>query len=497
MEQYIKTYKEQLKKLKAYEYAIWLMGWDKETETPSQGYAYADKQFGVLAEAAYNLESDPQYVKAIEYLYDHLDALEDADFKVEIKKAKKGLRIVQKVPKQEYLDYQMLIQSSLPVWVKAKQANDFSMFAPTLEKIIAFNRKLVAYLETDELKGYDVLLDFYEEGTGMKAYDHFFDTLKEELVPFVQDVTKTKLRFPKRLKFGPFPVDKQREFADYLMDVFGYDQSKGLLKESAHPFTSGVTSTDTRITTHYYEDNIRSSIFSVIHEMGHGIYEQQNDAKYDETALHGGTTLGIHESQSRMFENMIGRSFAFWETHYNKLVSLFPKQLKNISLLDFYKFINEAKKSLIRIEADELTYSLHILVRYEIEKALISGKLKVKDLPKRWNYLYSKYVGKRPKTDAEGVLQDIHWAHGSIGYFPTYALGSACAAQIYDAMNKDINVETAVRTNKIELINQWLKEHIHQFASSKTPEEIMVFATGKPFDPQYYVDYLKRKFSQL
>ncbi len=497
MEQYIKTYKAQQQKLKAYEYAIWLMGWDKETETPVKGYAYADRQFGVLAEEMYNLESDPSYVEAIEYLYDHLDELEESDFKVEIKNAKKGLRIVQKVPKDEYLAYQMLIQSSMPVWVEAKKNNNFASFAPTLEKVIAFQRKLVKYLETDDLKGYDVLLDFYEEGMGQKAYDEFFNVIKEELVPFVQEVTKTKLRFPKRLKVGPFPIDKQREFANYLMDVFHYDLEKGLLKESAHPFTSGVASTDTRITTHYHEDDIKSSIFSVIHEMGHGIYEQQNDEKYDDTALHGGTTLGIHESQSRMFENMIGRSFAFWETHYHKLVELFPKQLKNVSVIDFYKFINEVKKSLIRIEADELTYSLHILVRYEIERALISGKLKVKDLPKRWNYLYGKYVGKKPKTDSEGVLQDIHWAHGSIGYFPTYALGSACAAQIYDAMNKDINVETAIRTNKIALINDWLKEHIHKFASSKSAEEVMVIATGKPFDPHYYVDYLKKKYSNL
>ena len=265
MEQYIKTYKEQLQKIKAYEYAIWLMGWDKETETPVKGYAYADKQFGVLAEAAYNLESDPAFIEAIEYLYDHVDALEDPDFKVEIKKAKKGLRIVQKVPKDEYLGYQMLIQSSMPVWVQAKKNNDFESFAPTLEKIVAFQRKLVKYLETDELKGYDVLLDFYEEGMGVKEYDAFFNTIKEQLVPFVQEVTKTSLRFPKKLKVGPFSVDKQKELANYLMEVFHYDLEKGLLKESAHPFTSGVTSTDTRITTHYHEDDIKSSIFSVIH----------------------------------------------------------------------------------------------------------------------------------------------------------------------------------------------------------------------------------------
>ena len=197
-----------------------------------------------------------------------------------------------------------------------------------------------------------------------------------------------------------------------------------------------------------------------------------------------------------MFENMIGRSFAFWQTHYPKLVELFPKQLKDISVVEFYHYINQAKRSLIRIEADELTYSLHIMVRYELEKELMSGKLKVKDLPKKWRSKMSEYVGVRPKTDKEGVLQDIHWSGGAIGYFPTYALGSAYAAQIYHAMNQEINVESAIETNQIELINAWLKDHIHQYAQTKTPKEIMMIATKEPFNPMYYIEYLKRKFQE-
>jgi carboxypeptidase Taq len=390
---------------------------------------------------------------AIEKLYENMDQLEDHDFKVEIKNAYKDLRMIKKVPKDEYLAYGLLTQEGPHIWAEAKDKNDFEMYRPTLEKIVAFNQKLVKYLETDELKGYDVLLDMYEEGFGVKEYDM------------------------------------------YLMDVFHYDRSKGVLKESAHPFTSGVSSVDTRITTRYHEDNLASSIFSTIHEMGHAIYELQNDPKYDDTMLHGGTSLGIHESESRMYENMIGRSYAFWKIHYPKLVEIFPKELKNITLEEFYQYINRAERSLIRIEADELTYALHVLVRYEIEKQLISGKLKVKDLPKRWNGLMSKYVGKKPSNDKEGVLQDIHWSFGSFGYFPTYALGSAYAAQIYQAMNKEINVEEAVLNNQINLINDWLKEHVHKFGRSKTPKEIMMIATNEEFKPSYYVDYLIKKFT--
>ena len=230
--------------------------------------------------------------------------------------------------------------------------------------------------------------------------------------------------------------------------------------------------------------------------MGNGSYELQNDPKYDDTTLHGGSSLGIHESQSRMYENMIGRSYEFWQVHYPKLVELFPKQLKGIEHDEFYHFINRAERSLIRIEADELTYALHVMVRYELEKQLINGNLKVKDLPKRWKTLMGQYVGMRPKTDKEGVLQDIHWSGGMIGYFPTYALGSAYAAQMYHAMNKAFSVEEAILQNDIKKINAWLKDHVHTFASSKNPKEILQICTQQDFNPQYYVDYLKQKFSK-
>lgn len=496
MENYIKIYEETRKKLKAYGYMMWLMSWDRETEAPKASLAYSAKQFSVIQEELYKIESDPEYMDAIEKLYENIEQLEDPDFKVEIKNAYKDLRMIKKVPKSEYLAYGLLTQEGPHIWAEAKEKDDFEMFRPTLEKIVDFNKKLVKYLETDELKGYDVLLDMYEEGFGVKEYDLFFNTVKEDLAPFVLEVTKAKHRFSRKLTKGIFPKDGQIKFSKYLIDVFNYDKNKGVLKESAHPFTSGVSSVDTRITTRYHEDNLASSIFSTIHEMGHAIYELQNDEKYDDTMLHGGTSLGIHESESRMYENMIGRSYAFWKIHYPKLVEIFPKQLKNISLEEFYKYINRSERSLIRIEADELTYALHVLVRYELEKQLISGKLKVKDLPKRWNGMMSKYVGKRPTTDKEGVLQDIHWSFGSFGYFPTYALGSAYAAQIYDAMNKEINIEEAILNNQIHLINDWLKEHVHRFGKSKTPKEILLIATKQNFDPSYYVNYLKRKFSE-
>ncbi|MCF7932648.1 MAG: carboxypeptidase M32 [Acholeplasmataceae bacterium] len=494
MEQAIQTYLDMRKRLKAYEYFDWLAGWDRETEAPKGSQAYYSKMVEVMALERYALESQADYMNAIETLFEHLDTL-DPDLRVEIKNANKALRMIKCVPKDELIAYQVLVSGASNVWAQAKDNDDFAAFEKTLEQVVAFNRKLVKYLETDTLKGYDVLLDLYEEGMGVKDYDAFFDHLRTELVPFVKEVMDApKKTYPRRLKSARYPKDLQQSFSMYLLDVFKYDQSHGVLKTSAHPFTSGVASVDTRITTHYDETNITSSIFSTIHEMGHAIYEMQNDPKYDETNLHGGSSLGIHESQSRLYENMIGRSRAFWDTHYGALVNTFPKQLKNISLDDFFGYINQAKRSLIRIEADELTYALHVMVRYELEKAMINGRLKVSDLPKKWRLLMGRYVGKRPANDKEGVLQDIHWSFGSIGYFPTYALGSAYAAQIYDAMAKELDIDQLIRTNQISVINDWLKDHVHRFGQSKTPKEIIMHATGKPFDPSHYVTYLKDKF---
>lgn len=494
MEKYIKQYQETQKNIRAFEYALWLISWDQETEMPKKALEYRTQQLAVLTEKLYDLRKDSNYIKAVETLYENLDKI-DETLALEIKKINKSLDLVRKVPKDELLEYQMLQKTSATYWAEAKEKDDFQIFLPYLEKIIDFNKKLTKYLATDELKGYDVLLDMYEEGFKTKDYDNFFNTLKEELVPFVLTATKQKLKVSRKLTKGTFDPIKQKEFSMYLTEVFSFDNERGVLKESIHPFTSNITSTDVRITTAYKENLLESSIFSTIHELGHAIYEQQIDPKYNGTVLGAGASLGIHESQSRMYENMIGRSYAFWETHFPKLQEIFKKELKNISLLEFYQYINISKRSLIRTEADELTYPLHIMVRYQIEKELIDGKLKAKDLPRKWRQLMSEYVGIRPKTDKEGVLQDIHWSTGSIGYFPTYALGSAYAAQIYHVMNSEINIESMVENNHIVKINHWLKEKVHQFGATKTAREILINATKMDFDPSFYIEYLKRKFS--
>ncbi|MGI6360410.1 MAG: carboxypeptidase M32 [Acholeplasmatales bacterium] len=481
------------KKINAYSYALWLLSWDAETESPSEAHNYRVRQMEVLHKENYRLLMSKERIETIEALLkeEKLDAL----FKRELELEKKSIDRIKKIPEEEYLKYQTLIQESMVVWKKAKEESNFKIFEDTLDEIITYNKKLIKYLETDTLKGYNVLLDMYEENMTIRDYDMFFNTLNKELVPFVLEVAKNKRRHPKVLTHGNFDKDLQRKFNRDLAGIFNYDLNKGVIKESVHPFTSGLVSVDTRITTAYH-NNIDSAIFSTIHEMGHAIYEQQVNHEFDGTALSGGVSMGIHESQSRFYENIIGRGYAFWETHYSKLREYFPV-LKRVSLEEFYAYINRVKCDFIRIDSDELTYSLHIMVRYEIEKQIFNGNLKTKDIPKLWNKLYKEYLGVNVKKDSLGALQDIHWSMGSFGYFPTYALGSAIAAQLYYEMEKDFNVKLAIKEGKISKINDWLKEKIHKYGRLHTPKELLMIATKEPFNPKYYIRYLKEKFRDL
>ncbi|WP_035357408.1 carboxypeptidase M32 [Acholeplasma granularum] len=494
MQEQIDIYINMRKRLYAYNYAMWVLEWDMETELPTGAVNHRAEQIEVLTNEIYALETDKKYLKAITELFENKDKLDDL-LKREIEKVEKEMRLIKKMPKEEYIDYQVLLSKSTSIWSKAKSNDDFESFLPTLEKIVSYQRKIVKYLQTPTLKGYDVLLDMYEEGFTTKEYDEFFEKLRQELLPFVLTATSGKKPLSRKLTKNTFPIYKQKMFNMYLTDVFKFDLARGALRTSAHPFTSNFSTYDVRITTRYLENSIESAIFSTIHEMGHAIYEQNINPDLNGTYLATGASMGIHESQSRMYENMIARSYSFWEAHYDHLKEIFSKELKGVSLLEFYQYINRAERSVVRTEADELTYPLHIMVRYEIEKLLISGKLKPKDLAKKWKRLSQEYIGIRPKNDTEGVLQDIHWAVGSFGYFPTYALGSAYAAQIYYAMNKDFNIENAISDNNIEKINQWLKQHIHQYGQTKSPKEIIFDATKEVFNPNYYIEYLKRKFS--
>jgi len=491
----MKKFKEIQMKQKAYDYVLSIASWDSGTEAPRGAFARRAEMLGMISGELFSLGTSKEYIEAVYGLFEKLDELDDISQR-EIKSAKKDLDQIINIPKEEFIEFSKLLSLSQQVWQDAKENNDFESFRPNLEKIVDFVKKFAKYYN-DVDHPYDILLDRYEEGMSMKEYDAFFDTLRKDLVPFVKEVLNSGKVLNDAFITEFYPVDKQKKFADYLIDVLAFNRDNGLMKESVHPFTWNTHSGDVRFTTKYLENFMFSSVFAAIHELGHATYEQQIDPKWENTELSSVQNMGIHESQSRFYENTIGRSFEFWKTHYYKLQEIYPVELKDVSLDDFYRGVNKVEASFIRVEADELTYSMHIMIRYEIEKMLFSGDIDVKDLPKIWNEKMVEYLGIEPKDDSEGVLQDMHWSGAGFGYFPTYALGSAYSAQFYYAMKKEINIEELVENNKISVINKWLKEKIHQYGGSKTPKELLLEVTGEEFNPKYYVKYLKEKYSKL
>jgi carboxypeptidase Taq len=392
----------------------------------------------------------------------------------------------EKIPMDEYVAYDVARNEASHVWHTAKVTDDFASFAPHLEKLIEFSRKFAGYWDSEK-EPYNVLLDTYEKGLNMDTLDAFFGLLKKELRPVVDD----------SFLFRRFPLEKQRKLSDRLMEVLTIDRDHCNIGEVEHPFTTGFSKDDVRITTHYHEKDFTSSMYSVIHEGGHALYELNigDDIRY--SPLGGGASMSIHESQSRFYENIIGRSEAFLTYILPDIQKLGPKALKDVTPHDFYLAVNKSKPSLIRTQADELTYCFHVMIRYELEKQLIAGTLAVKDLPAAWNALYKEYLGVDVPDDTRGVLQDSHWSSGSFGYFPSYALGSAYGAQMLKVMERDIPVWELVAKGDLKPIVGWLTERIYRYGRLLKPNELILKACEAPFDPRYYVDYLKNKYTEV
>jgi carboxypeptidase Taq len=322
--------------------------------------------------------------------------------------------------------------------------------------------------------------------------------LREKIVPLVREVTSSPHKPDIRIVTQKFDPQKQKAFSKIILERIGYDFEAGRLDDTVHPFCIGLNPGDVRVTNRYNHNDLREGIFGAIHEGGHALYEQNISRELIGTNLCNGASMGIHESQSRFFENMIGRSRAFWECYLQDLIEVFPEELQGVTVDQFYFAVNEAKASLIRTEADELTYNLHIMIRYELEKGLISGEIKVADLPHIWNEKMREYLGITPNNDAEGVLQDVHWSGGSFGYFPSYSLGNLYAAQLEHAMRKEIpNYEDFIRNGQFAKIKDWMTEKVHKYGKLLTPNEILVQATGEQLNARYLTDYLEKKYRQL
>ena len=401
------------------------------TGAPKKGVEQRSEVIGVLSSEVFKMSTSEEMAYFIATLSaEEAQASLTEITKKAVEECKKNYERNNKIPPDEYKEFVILQSKSGSAWEEAREKADFSLFQPYLEQIVAYTRKFIQYWGYQDYK-YNTLLDMYEPGMTVDVLDRVFDQLRERIVPLVKQIAKSEDQAQILLScISIFQKKNRNNLVMEILKQLGFDFEAGRLDETVHPFATGINRGDVRVTTRYDENDFRGAIFGTIHECGHAIYEQNISSHLTGTLLDDGTSMGIHESQSLFFENFIGRNKSFWKKQYPLLKEFAPEQFEQVSLDDFYRGINESKPSLIRIDADELTYPLHIMVRYEIEKALFDGELEVKDLPEVWNEKYKEYLGIVPNNDAEGVLQDVHWSDGSFGYFPSYALGYMYAAQI-------------------------------------------------------------------
>ncbi len=478
----------------AYGQAMGVLSTDAATAAPADSAEGRGRTMGVLSGVVYDLIADPENEELLSYLETHKSELNQFRLR-QTELLRKQVDQLSRIPQEEFVAYSVLINKADRIWCKAKNNNDFASFAPVLEEIISYNRKFAGYYNS-KLPAYDALLNEYEEGLNMQTLDAFFSQLRTALVPLIHAIGQKEQIDDSFLKRS-YPIEQQRKFSEYLMQVMGIDPDRCTLAETEHPFTNGFNKHDVRITTHYYENDVANSMYSVIHEGGHALYELGGDDANDFTSIQGGASMSIHESQSRFYENIVGRSLEFVELIFPKMQELFPEQLKDVTAQQMYRAVNKAQPSLIRTEADELTYCMHIMIRYELEKRLIDGTLQVKDLPQAWNDMYREYLGVEVPDDSHGCLQDTHWAGGMIGYFPSYALGSAYGTQMKVFMEKDIgSVAELVSAGQLSKVTDWLVEHIHRYGQLYKPSELFEKCCGK-FDAKYYTDYLTEKYTKL
>lgn len=483
------------RKQAAYDHAMGLIYYDGCTTAPKDTAANRAMSLSVLSEEVYRLGTSEETVALLEYLDGIREEL-SYDEKRMVHLMLKDIRDMQKIPMDEFVAYQELLVRADDIWHRAKEASDFEMFRPVLEEIFATVRKFALYIDPDK-DPYDHCLNDYEEGLTMKACDDFFSRLRSGIVPLLRQVADAE-QVDDSIRRGYFPTDKQEELSYYLMKTIGLDLGHVGLSTTEHPFTTSLGSHfDERITTHYYEDDFVCSMFSVIHEGGHALYDTGSADELAYTVLDGGVSMSIHESQSRFYENIIGRSRAFCEMVFPKLQELFPEEMEGRTAEELYKAVNKAHPSLIRTEADELTYCLHIMVRYELEKRVIHGELEVRDLPQEWNRLYKEYLGIDVPDDKHGVLQDSHWASGLIGYFPSYALGNAYGAQFLAKMKKSVEVEKCIAAGDFGPVNFWNREQIWQHGGRYKPADLLIRVLGEAFDPEYYIEYLQSKIKDV
>ncbi len=473
--------------------AMSMLDWDQQTYMPKGGAHARAEHSSILARMAHEAFVSDETQRLLENAGGEVEPGSDDAALVRI--VQRDMRLRTKFPSELVARKSKLSAEGHEAWVEARQKNDFTTFAPILAELFEITKEeanLLGY--TDHI--YDALIDMYEEGATHKQCQGIFDTIRGPIVDLVRQIKESPNQPDDKFLYGDWPTDDQRKFTEWLLGKIGFDMDRGRQDTAPHPFCTGWSIGDIRLTTRF-KDYLPSAIFGTLHEAGHGMYEQGSPMAWDRTPLAGGVSLGIHESQSRLWENIVGRSEAFVNWMMPEFSKAFPA-LEGVGTKVLYKAINKVEPSFIRVEADEVTYNLHIMVRFEVECAVLEGRLDVKDMPAYWNSKYEEYLGITPRTDSEGCLQDVHWSMGSIGYFPTYTMGNLLSYQFWNCLETDIGDTNAlISSGNFAPILDWLIAKVYSKGSKYPPQELVPAVTGKPMGADDYLARLTAKYKDI
>ena len=476
-----------------------LLGWDEQTNLPPRGAEHRANQLALLAGLSHDRATDPMLGELLESLTDPEDlGGSDTVAYANVRDAKRAYDRAVKLPKKLVEELTRATTLSQQSWVESRQKKDFQIFRPWLEKIVDLKREEADALESPTGVKYDALVEDYEPGATAEQIQAVFAPLREALVELVSGIQNSDRKPNTSLLERTYPVDSQRIFGESAARAIGFDFEAGRLDVAAHPFCSGIGPGDCRLTTRYDEHHFPGAFFGTLHEAGHGIYEQ--GLKDDDFGLASGEacSLGIHESQSRMWENLVGRSRAFWDHFYPQAQQTFPEAIGDVHIDEFYAAVNDVRPSWIRVEADEVTYNLHIMLRFELEQAMMSGDLNVDDVPGVWNETFHEFFGMTPTDDSIGCLQDVHWSAGLFGYFPTYSLGNMYASQFFEKAASDLgDLNEMFAKGEFAPLKVWLNENIHAHGRRYYAPELVEIVTGKPLTAEPLLNHLKQKFGKL
>jgi len=485
--------------------AISVLTWDARTQMPTGGAETRGQQLATLSSLAQERLTGDSLKDALVQAEREVSAADIIQTRT-VQSVREAVGLFERIPPALTAELARLKTVSQDVWAEARKKSDFGLFAPYLEQMVTLNQRLAGAIGyTDH--PYDALLQQYEPGLTTRTLQDLFTSLKEGILPLLEEI-HTRGQEPRRDFLAlDFPEDQQRAFNVHLAELFGYDFTRGRLDTSAHPFEISFTRQDVRITTRYDRHHLPTSLFGTLHEVGHAVYEQGVSPELTRSALTsdfsglyavGGASYGTHESQSRLWENLVGRSLPFWERHFSELQEVFPEHLRGVDSATFYRAVNRVSPSLIRVEADEVTYNLHIMLRVELETALLEGDLEVADLPEAWNAKVAEYLGLTPPDDATGVLQDVHWSAGLFGSFPTYTVGNVMASQFFEAAKAQVaGLNETLAVGDYAPLRGWLTENIYRYGRIYPPQELLERATGRSLDVTPYLEYLSTKYRDL